>query len=132
MQNLILAESSIGRKVGMDAYIQKGVSLRFGFDVLELRNFKLLVKNKATGTPQLGVLYAFISSRCLVYPMLMLVQNTRRGAFSVARFGKKGNAKALTRGTSNGIGSHVFFVYMLTLNKSTKDYLGVLVIEESV
>lgn len=34
----------------------KGVTGRFGFDVLELRNFKLLVKNKATGTPY-GVYY---------------------------------------------------------------------------
>lgn len=28
-----------------------GVTVRFGFDVLELRTFKPLVKNKATGTP---------------------------------------------------------------------------------
>lgn len=41
---------------------KKGVPLRFDFDVLELRNFKLLVKDKATGTPRQGVLYTLISS----------------------------------------------------------------------
>ena len=29
----------------------KGVTVRFGFDVLELRKLKQIVKNKATGTP---------------------------------------------------------------------------------
>jgi len=33
-----------------DIYIN-GVTVRFGFDVLESRKFKRLVKNKATGTP---------------------------------------------------------------------------------
>ena len=32
-------------------YYIKGVTVRFGFDVLELRKFKQIVKNKATGTP---------------------------------------------------------------------------------
>ena len=39
-----------GKSKGGDIYI-KGVTVRFGFDVLELRNFKRSVKNKATGTP---------------------------------------------------------------------------------
>lgn len=30
-------------------YYIKGVTVRFGFDVLELRKFKQVVKNKATG-----------------------------------------------------------------------------------
>lgn len=38
----------------------KGVTGRFGFDVLELRNFKLLVKNKATGTPYGVYIYIII------------------------------------------------------------------------
>ena len=37
-------------------HIHKRRTERFVFDVLELRNFKLLVKNKATRTPQ-GVYY---------------------------------------------------------------------------
>ena len=36
---------------GRGTYYIKGVTVRFGFDVLESRKFKLLVKNKATGTP---------------------------------------------------------------------------------
>jgi hypothetical protein len=56
----------------------KGVTVRFGFDVLELRKLKQIVKNKATGTPHgmfiyfpqlvvayrrpfMGILYIFIS-----------------------------------------------------------------------
>ena len=51
----------------------KGVTVRFGFDVLELRKFKLSVKNKATGTPH-GMfiynphwLFAFIAEREKLY-----------------------------------------------------------------
>ena len=39
-----------------DTYIQKAFSERFGFDVLESRKFKLVVKTKATGTPLGGVI----------------------------------------------------------------------------
>ena len=67
----------------------KGVTVRFGFDVLELRKFKLLVKNKATGTPY-GVYYiqpslasdvSFVGREGKLYLHL-------RGAFYVARFGR--------------------------------------------
>ena len=54
-----------GRQVST---IYKGVPLRFGFDVTELRNFCFPVKDKATGTPQRGVLYALIGSWRLVCP----------------------------------------------------------------
>jgi len=96
--------------VGAHIYI-KGVTVRFGFDVLELRNFKLSVKNKATGTPH-GVfiynphwLYVFIAEREKLY-------THQRGAFGVARFDRQGNAKALTRGTSDRTGSTFLYVYM--------------------
>ncbi len=83
-------------------------SLRFGFDVLELRKFRLLVKNKATGTP-LVVYY----KQSLHFCSVMLYIH-RRGAFSVARFGKKGNAKASTRGTGKELAPRFLFVYKLT------------------
>ena len=43
---------------GWQTYIHKRRYWRFDFDVLELRNFKLSVKSKATGTPQ-GVYYIY-------------------------------------------------------------------------
>ena len=50
--------------LGRHIYI-KGVTVRFGFDVLELRKFKLLVKNKATGTPLGCIIYIPIKMLCL-------------------------------------------------------------------
>jgi len=38
----------------------KAFSGRFGFDVLELRNFKLSVKNKAAGTPHVMIIHSCI------------------------------------------------------------------------
>ena len=99
-----------GEAVGAHIYI-KGVTVRFGFDVLELRNFKLSVKNKATGTPH-GMfiynphwLYVFIAEKEKLYIH-------QRGAFGVARFDRQGNAKALTRGTSDRTGSTFLYVCM--------------------
>ena len=42
-----------------------------------------------------------------------------RGAFSVARFDKLGNAKALHREASDRDWLHVFFVYVLSLFRQT-------------
>ena len=50
-----------------DIYI-KGVTVRFGFDVLEPGKFELFVKNKATGTP-CGVYIRYIlnfSCNCML------------------------------------------------------------------
>ena len=77
-----------------------GVTVRFGFDVLELRKLKQIVKNKATGTPH--GMFILSSAIRLVEELLYTHQ---RGAFDVARFDNLGNAKALTRGTSDRIGS---------------------------
>ena len=82
--------------------------------MLELRNFKQIVKSKATGTPQ-QVYYicaltatARIHARCdRVYSIFTL-----RGAFSVARFDNLGNAKASTRGTGSRTGSTLFRIYI--------------------
>ena len=81
-------------------YWQKAFSGRFGFDVLELRNFKLSVKNKAAGTPHLMYIYF-----CYIFIW--------RGVFSVARFDWQGNAKASTRGTGDRTGSTSFFLIFM-------------------
>ena len=98
-----------GVEGGAHIYI-KGVTVRFGFDVLELRNFRQIVKNKATGTPH-GMFiynphwsYVFMTSKGNLY-------THQRGAFDVARFDNLGNAKALTRGTSDRTGS-TFFMHI--------------------
>ena len=46
-----------GWKRARHMYI-KGVTERFGFDALESRKFKQLVKNKATGTPHGMFIYS--------------------------------------------------------------------------
>ena len=51
------AEGPKGRGGGQ-TFIKKGVTVRFGFDVLELRNFRQIVKNKATGTPHGMFIYS--------------------------------------------------------------------------
>ena len=63
--NAYLCKADFCRKPRMgkarvgDIYI-KGVTVRFGFDVLEPGKLKRFVKNKATGTPYRGV-YTFAS-----------------------------------------------------------------------
>ena len=52
-----IAESPLGWKRARHMYI-KGVTERFGFDALESRKFKQLVKNKATGTPHGMFIYS--------------------------------------------------------------------------
>jgi hypothetical protein len=43
----------------------KGVTVRFGFDVLELRKLKQIVKNKATGTPH--GMFIYVPQLVIVY-----------------------------------------------------------------
>ena len=59
-KNLILAKIPLREAaiVRWYIYIERRTFLRFGFDVLELRKFKLSVKSKATGTPLKGVFKA--------------------------------------------------------------------------
>ena len=85
-------------------YYIKGVTVRFGFDVLELRKFKQIVKNKATGTPHGMFIYSPYWLFVIIADKGKLYTH-QRGAFDVARFDNLGNAKALTRGTSDRNGS---------------------------
>ena len=96
---------------GAHIYI-KGVTVRFGFDVLELRNFKLSVKNKATGTPH-GMfiynphwLFVFIAEResyiLISVGLSTLLVSTNRAM-----------RRPFYRGTSNRIGSTSFLLQIL-------------------
>lgn len=78
----------------------------------ELRNFRLIVKNKATWT--LHGMYVYIS-------LIVLSSNRQdfkgvlylyvyRGAFVVARFDNQGNAKAYLRWNEQQMRLHVFCV----------------------
>ena len=55
--SLHLLKAPWGWKRARHMYI-KGVTERFGFDALESRKFKQLVKNKATGTPHGMFIYS--------------------------------------------------------------------------
>ena len=79
--SLPLLKAPKGWKRARYIYI-KGVTERFGFDVVESRKFKLIVKNKATGTLHgmfIYTLIGYLSFGCVLY-------THQRGAFSVARF----------------------------------------------
>ena len=93
----------------------KGVTVRFGFDVLELRKLKQIVKNKATGTSH--GMFIYVSQLVVVIEGHNgdVVYTHQRGAFDVARFDNLGNAKALTRGTSDRTGSTSFCIYVSTI-----------------
>ena len=52
--------------------LTKAFSGRFGFDALELSNFKLIVKNKATRTPHLVTIYFVIYSSGVGFSALLV------------------------------------------------------------
>ena len=84
-----LTESSRWAKAGW-TYIHKGVTVRFGFDVSESRKFNCLSKTKQRERLMGCIIYVTLISSwhfcnelkgCTIYLH-------RRGAFSVARFGR--------------------------------------------
>ena len=82
------------------------------FDVSELRNFKMSIKNKATVT--LRIMYQYFHQGAvgdiLLFPMAIVEDVIHRcGAFGVARFDRQGNAKAMIRGTGDRLGSTLFY-----------------------
>ena len=46
---------------GQTHIYKKGVTVRFGFDGLRTSQLQQYVKNKATGTPRMGVLYIYLN-----------------------------------------------------------------------
>ena len=101
--------------------LHKGVTVRFGFDVLESRKFKLVCQEQSNGNVSWDV---YIQLQCVCpYSNKYFVGTLyihQRGAFGVARFDRQGNARALTRGTSDRTGSTFFvsvckiYTYQLT------------------
>ena len=51
------AEDPNGVEVWGDIYIHKGVSVRFGFDLLELRKLSTVRQRQSNGNASWGVLY---------------------------------------------------------------------------
>ena len=110
-----------------DGYIYiKGVTVRFGFDVLEPGKFKRFVKNKATGTP-CGVYIQRIPNNSYIrmcYGKLFGCSSYiyHRGAFGVARFDRQGNAKTLTREASDRLAPRFFCIctFLHLINPLTK------------
>ena len=86
--------------------------MRFGFDVLELRKFKLSVKSKATGTPLKGVFKAPALSLGISMPCVNVGRLSYIGVGLSALLVStdRGNAKALTRGTSLKAGSTLLYI----------------------
>ena len=102
--------------VGWAHKYRKGVTVRFGFDVIRISQIQLLVKNKATGTSHEVVIYC---PYWLLHAManVGILYTHRRGAFGVARFDKQGNARALTRGTSTRLAPRFLCRYVSTKKK---------------
>ena len=113
-KNLILAKIPLREAaiVRWYIYIERRTFLRFGFDVLELRKFKLSVKSKATGTPLKGVFKAPALSLGISMPCVNVGRLSYIGVGLSALLVStdRGNAKALTRGTSLKAGSTLFYI----------------------
>ena len=82
--------------------------------MLELRNFKQVVKNKAMGTPHrvYNIQPSLASNASVFVGREGKLYTHSRGAFSIARFDNLGNAKALTSGTSSRLAPRFFFLYI--------------------
>lgn len=81
--------------------------------LLELRNFQMSVKNKATGTP-LGMYHIYSPYWLIAFGNELIggaIYLHRRGASSVVRFDRQGNAKALIAWNGQQTGS-ALFVYV--------------------
>lgn len=98
---------------------------------VNLANSKQSVRNKATGTPREGYIECIIGS-WLCYALCWCeFQHTWRGAFSVARFDRLGDARAYTKWNEWQDWLHVFYCICANLKHSTKkDYLELVVIME--
>ena len=83
------------------------------------------VKNKATGTP-LGMYYIYSPCRLIAFSNELIggaIYLHRRGAFSVARFDRQGNAKALIAWNGQQSGS-TLFVCISEWISSTRESVG--------
>ena len=97
-----------------DIHMVKGVFVRFGFDAIRTSQLQTDCQKQSNAERLM---------RCIIYCPHWLRTFYRslsrvhsiylhwRGAFGVARFGKLGDARASTRGTSDRIGSTLFRMY---------------------
>ena len=75
-------------------YYIKGVTVRFGFDVLELRKFKQIVKNKATGTPYGMFIYITLLADIL-RPIKVIIIYSSAWGFRRCSFRQSGQCEGL-------------------------------------
>ena len=88
-----------GQRLGRHIYI-KGVTVRFGFDLLELRKLSTVRQRQSNGNASWGVLYTVLIGFGRFYCSLSRVLSIYlhwRGAFGVARFGRTGQCEGLNK-----------------------------------
>ena len=124
---IVLSPMKKNGRVGQD--IWKRRLLRFGFDVLKLRNFQMSVKNKATWMPRRCVIYIpqIPYSHWSIHTLMAtigieVVLYISAWGLCVARFDRQGNAKASEREASDSAGLHAF----LCLNRNKNKHYGYL------
>ena len=98
------------RRMSGDDILKKAFTLRFGFDVLKLRNFQRIDQKQSNGRCHGICLYPYVmlhSHRCACMA-IWCIYTYRRGV-CVARFDQSGNAKTSKRETSDGYRFSRFF-----------------------
>lgn len=104
--SLPLLKAPKGWKRARYIYI-KGVTERFGFDVVESRKFKLIVKNKATGTLH-GMIICNPNWLFLVMVILGCIIYSSAWGFQRCSFRQSGQCESLTTWNEHQTGSTFF------------------------
>ena len=91
----------------------KGVTERFGFDIVESRKFKQLVKNKATGTSHGMFIYSphWIFAFLVIVLWVCFIYSSAWG-FQRCSFRLTGQCESLTMWNEHQDWLHAFFVSM--------------------
>ena len=99
---------------GTDVHINKGVTVRFGFDAVRISQIQTVCQEQSNGNALWDVSYIqpFLAlDRHYPLTRRRIISIHHRGAFSVARFDILGNARAFTAWNEDRTGS-TFFFYM--------------------
>ena len=99
-------EAQKAKVSGRGTYILKAFSERFGFDALRTSQLPIVCQKQSNGNAPWGVVYILT----LLYSVLLCIH--QRGAFSVARFDRQGNAKTFKAWTGHRTGS-TFFMFIV-------------------
>ena len=96
----------------------KGVTERFGFDIVESRKFKQLVKNKATGTSHGMFIYSphWIFTLSGDSPLGVFIYSSTWG-FQRCSFRLTGQCESLTMWNEHQDWLHAFFLSMSSIVK---------------